>query len=91
MSNPVPFFIDSMGEQMVDCNIRPWAEVCLESRSLTKEQASKEQASKEQLAISRIQPWKNRGKGLRQPFDSPFELRLSLGFQQKLYGGWGSG
>ena len=30
-------------------------------------------------------------KGLRQPFDSPFELRFDLCFQQNVYGGWGSG
>jgi hypothetical protein len=30
-------------------------------------------------------------KGLRQPFDSPFELGLNLCFQQECYGGWASG
>lgn len=38
-----------------------------------------------------IQGQTNEKERGRQAFDSPFELGLGVCFQQKCYGGWGSG
>jgi len=49
---------------------------------------AQEQGRKENNGIRARKEAKKRG---RQSYDRPFELRFGFCFQQKCYGGWGSG